>query len=87
MAVVVGGAGAIGGAIMRQLRESGAHTITLDVDVQGSDAIACDVRDAASMANAFARLERLDMVSTPLASRASRSSGNSASMIGMPSMP
>lgn len=62
VAVVVGGAGAIGAAIVRQLRESGARAITLDLDVQGSDSIACDVRDAESVAYAFAKLDRIDMV-------------------------
>ena len=47
----------IGGAIVRQLRESGRRTITLDVE--GADSIACDVRDADSVARAIKDVERL----------------------------
>jgi 3-oxoacyl-[acyl-carrier protein] reductase len=61
VAVVVGGAGAIGRAIVHNLRESGVRAITLDVDfdVDGSDVIACDVRDAESVARAMKDVERL----------------------------
>ncbi len=57
VAVVVGGAGAIGAAIVHQLRESGVRTIVLDVE--GTDAIACDVRDAESVARAISDGEKL----------------------------
>jgi NAD(P)-dependent dehydrogenase (short-subunit alcohol dehydrogenase family) len=55
IAVVTGGLGAIGGAIVRSLRDAGAHAIALDV-AAASDSnlpwIQCDVRDETSVANA-----------------------------------
>ena len=56
-AVVIGGAGAIGSAIVRQLRESGVCTLSLDVG--GGDALSCDVRDPESVAHALKDAERL----------------------------
>lgn len=53
VAAVVGSAGAIGGAIVRRLCESGMRVVSLDVHN-------CDVRDPFSVAAAFARIERLD---------------------------
>ena len=53
VAVVVGAAGAIGGAIVRKLCESHMRVISLDVNN-------CDVRDPLSVSAAFARIERLD---------------------------
>jgi 3-oxoacyl-[acyl-carrier protein] reductase len=55
VAVIVGAEGAIGSAIVRQLRESGATVVSLDLPQ-------CDVRDPQSVADAFAQLERVDMV-------------------------
>jgi NAD(P)-dependent dehydrogenase (short-subunit alcohol dehydrogenase family) len=57
VAVVVGGAGAIGAAIVHQLRESGVRTISLDL--QEADSFACDVRDAESVTRAMKGVERL----------------------------
>lgn len=55
VAAVAGAEGAIGSAIVRQFRESGTGVVSLDLPN-------CDVRDPKSVANAFARVERLDMV-------------------------
>ena len=57
VAVVVGGEGAIGGAIVHQLRESGVRTLSLDLG--GGDSLPCDVRDAESVARAVKDAERL----------------------------
>ena len=59
VAAVVGGSGGIGRAIVRQLRNAGVHTINLDVaEVDESDALYCDVRDAGSVDGAFAQISR-----------------------------
>jgi 3-oxoacyl-[acyl-carrier protein] reductase len=55
VAVVVGAEGAIGSAIARQLGESGARVVSLDLSN-------CDVRNPDSVARAFAKLERLDVL-------------------------
>jgi len=53
VAVVTGGSGGIGGAIVAALRESGATVVNLDVT---SADVECDVRDDASVARAIARV-------------------------------
>lgn len=55
VAVVVGAAGAIGGAIVRKLCESGMRVVSLDI-------ANCDVREPLSVESAFAKLDRVDAV-------------------------
>ena len=55
VAAVVGAAGAIGGAIVRRLCESGIRVVSLDL-------ANCDVREPLSVASAFSKLPRLDML-------------------------
>jgi 3-oxoacyl-[acyl-carrier protein] reductase len=55
VAAVVGAAGAIGGAIVKRLCESGMRVVSLDL-------ANCDVREPMSVASAFAKFERLDVV-------------------------
>jgi 3-oxoacyl-[acyl-carrier protein] reductase len=55
VAAVVGADGAIGSTIVRRLCESGARVVSLDLSN-------CDVREPMSVAAAFAKLERLDML-------------------------
>ncbi len=70
VAVVTGGAGGIGAATVAELRKRGATVASLDLradDGQGADlAVACDVRDAASVDAAVgqvhARFGRLDIL-------------------------
>lgn len=55
VAVVTGGSGAIGGAIVRALQRGGAHAIALDVSQSADPGIPwaqCDVRDDASVGRA-----------------------------------
>jgi 3-oxoacyl-[acyl-carrier protein] reductase len=61
VAVVTGGSGAIGSAIVTALREAGAHAVSLDVaPPQDPTAawLACDVRDDASVADAVGTVAR-----------------------------
>jgi 3-oxoacyl-[acyl-carrier protein] reductase len=56
VAVVTGGAGAIGSAIVRSLQLAGAHAIVLDVSAPFDSSlplVQCDVRDEASVINAL----------------------------------
>jgi acetoacetyl-CoA reductase/3-oxoacyl-[acyl-carrier protein] reductase len=70
VAVVTGGAGAIGAAISARLAEGGAHVYCLDRAGQpapaGTTALACDVTDTAAVAGALAHVDaasgRLDIV-------------------------
>jgi len=55
VAAVVGAAGAIGGAIVKRLCESGMRGVSLDL-------ANCDVREPMSVVSAFAKFERLDVV-------------------------
>ena len=55
VAAVVGAAGAIGGAIVKRLCESGMRVVSLDL-------ANCDVREPMSVVSAFAKFERLDVV-------------------------
>jgi 3-oxoacyl-[acyl-carrier protein] reductase len=59
VAVVTGGSGAIGGAIVKSLQHAGANAISLDV-TESRDAPwrNCDVRDDASVASAVSDLVR-----------------------------
>ncbi len=55
VAIVTGGSGAIGGAILRALEQAGARAISLDVKApaeKGRCWVECDVRDDASVARA-----------------------------------
>lgn len=69
VAVVTGGSGAIGTAIVHGMREAGAGAISLDVAPPGDRSIAwvnCDVRDDASVAAAMEKVAqergRLDIL-------------------------
>lgn len=62
VAVVSGGSGAIGGAILRALRQQGATAVSLDVTAPAEKSIPfidCDVRDDASVAKAIAEVGRV----------------------------
>ena len=59
LAVVTGGAGAIGGAIVRALRDSGATALALDVTPDAD--IHCDVRDDESVRRAIERAGNVDI--------------------------
>jgi len=68
VAVVTGGSGGIGTAIIQALHDEGAHAISLDVSQPPSKEIPwikCDVRDDASVAAAVAKVtqdhERIDL--------------------------
>jgi NAD(P)-dependent dehydrogenase (short-subunit alcohol dehydrogenase family) len=54
-AVVTGGAGAIGRAVLQRLKDAGQPVLALDV-VAGLDTVACDVGDETSVAAAFAEV-------------------------------
>ena len=62
VAVIAGGAGAIGAAIARQLAARGAAVFVLDREgcegPDGTRTIACDVADAAAVTQAVAKLDR-----------------------------
>jgi len=61
VAVVTGGSGAIGGAILRAFEQAGAHAISLDVKAPaGKNAawVECDVRDDASVARAVEKVAK-----------------------------
>lgn len=61
VAVVTGGSGAIGGAIVLALQRAGAHAIALDVAQSAAPGIPwvqCDVRDDASVAQAISEVNR-----------------------------
>ena len=69
IAVVTGGSGAIGSAIVAGLEQQGACAVSLDVARPAAEAApfqACDVRDDASVASAIAEVQRtygrLDLV-------------------------
>lgn len=69
VAVVSGGSGAIGGAILRALQQQGATAVSLDVTAPAEKSfpfISCDVRDDAKVAKAIAEIEhkhgRLDLL-------------------------
>ncbi len=69
VAIVSGGSGAIGGAIIQGLASAGAHAISLDVSPPTDAGVAwvsCDVRHDASVASAveqvYGQHGRLDMV-------------------------
>jgi 3-oxoacyl-[acyl-carrier protein] reductase len=57
-AIVTGGAQGIGAAIARRLRESGAKVVVWDLD--GTPKV--DVTDAASIKEALARIDRIDVL-------------------------
>ncbi|HET8798439.1 MAG TPA: SDR family NAD(P)-dependent oxidoreductase [Thermoanaerobaculia bacterium] len=66
VALVTGGSGAIGGAILEALHDAGATAVSLDVTpTNGFPWIACDVRDDASVAaaveSALDTYERIDI--------------------------
>jgi NAD(P)-dependent dehydrogenase (short-subunit alcohol dehydrogenase family) len=64
--LITGGAGGIGVAASEQMRKQGARVIGLDLNGDGADVIACDVRDQASVdaavAEAIERLGGLDVL-------------------------
>ena len=69
VAVVTGGSGAIGSAIVRILREGGAHAVSLDLTAPGDTGhswVKCDVREDGSVAGALEQVHReqgrLDLV-------------------------
>jgi NAD(P)-dependent dehydrogenase (short-subunit alcohol dehydrogenase family) len=58
--LITGAADGIGAAAAAELRSSGAEVIGLDVNANGEDVIACDVRDQAAVNRAVAEaIERL----------------------------
>ena len=59
LAVVTGGSGALGRAIIAALKQAGANALSLDVTDDAD--IRCDVRDDASVARAIASLDRVDI--------------------------
>lgn len=66
VAVVVGGAGAIGAAIAQHLIEAGAKVFVLDMQPEPAATITCDVTDSAAVDAAVARIDadagRIDIV-------------------------
>jgi len=64
--IITGAAGGIGAATAAELRARGATVIGLDLDTRGTDILACDVRDQASVdagvAAAVGRLGGLDVL-------------------------
>lgn len=56
VAVVTGGAGAIGAAVVARLRADGDTVFALDRNADGPHAIACDVTDETAVGAAFARV-------------------------------
>jgi NAD(P)-dependent dehydrogenase (short-subunit alcohol dehydrogenase family) len=64
--IITGGASGIGAATLAELGRRGARVIGLDVNAEGDELIACDVRDQASVdravADAVARLGGLDVL-------------------------
>ena len=64
--LITGAAGGIGVAATEELRRRGARVIGLDLNADGDDVIACDVRDQASVdrsvAEAIERLGGLDVL-------------------------
>ncbi|CAN5378773.1 3-oxoacyl-ACP reductase FabG [soil metagenome] len=58
VALVTGGAGAIGSAVVTGLRSGGATVIAADSGVNASDAVTIDVRDRSSLIELVARIER-----------------------------
>lgn len=61
VAVITGGSGAIGGAIVQALQRAGARAIALDVvqsAAPGIPWVQCDVRDDASVAQAISEVSR-----------------------------
>ena len=58
VAAVVGGAGAIGSAIVRKLADAGVRVFCLDMTrLDGIESLACDVRDEASVAAGVGAIE------------------------------
>src|SRR3989442_11857372 len=56
-AVVTGGAGAIGRAVMRRLEAAGDRVLALDLE-PGDGVVVCDVADEEQVAEAFAEVRR-----------------------------
>ena len=58
--LITGAANGIGAADVQELRSRGAHVVGLDLNGDGSDVIACDVREQAAIDSAVAQaIERL----------------------------
>ena len=56
--IITGAAGGIGGAAAEALRANGARVIGLDLQSDGADVLACDVRDQASVDSAVAEAQQ-----------------------------